>query len=213
MKRLFDPDTPLGRLLAAIAELAILNLMWVICSLPIVTVGAATTGLYRGCLGMVRDSGEKPWRLFLREFKASFRRSTLLWLMLLAALLLIGADLAIFSLWALPGKPLLLLVFLLSLLSWLVIASYAFPLTAQFDNNIRNTLKNAAIFGFGHPGKSLIILFLHVLPVLMYLLSPVLFWRFFIFWVLLGFAIVADVNSLLFQKIFDPYIPQKDACD
>lgn len=213
MKRFFDPDTPLMRLLSAVADLAIMNLFWLLCSLPIVTAGAATAGMYRGCLAMVRESGDKPWRLFWQEFKGSFRRSTALWLLLLGVLILIGADLAIFSVWALPGKPFLLLIFLLSLLCWLVIASYTFPLTAQFDNSIIGTLKNAAIFGFGHPLKTLIVVLLNLLPLLMYLLSPTVFWRFFIFWVLLGFAVVAYVNSILLRKIFDLYIPKKDACE
>lgn len=213
MKRFWDPDTPLMRLLAAVAELTILNLCWILLCLPVITAGAATTGLYRGCLGMIRETGEKPWRLFFREFRSSFCRSTVLWLILLGALALIGADLMIFSLWPLPGKPFLLLIFLLSLLFWLVIASYTFPLTAQFENTLWGTLKNAAIFGFGHPLVSLVIVLLNALPVIMLLLSPTVFWRFFIFWVLLGFGVVAYVNSLLFLKIFNPYIPKKDSCE
>jgi uncharacterized membrane protein YesL len=100
---------------------------------------------------------------------------------------------------------------LLGFLVWLVTAAYVFPLTAQFDNTIGRTIKNAWIFGFGRPLASLLIVSLNLLPVFMYLLSPTVFLRFFIFWLLLGFAVVAYVNSMLFTKIFAPYT--ETACE
>lgn len=208
MKRLFDPDTPLMRLLSQLAELAILNVLWVVCCVPLVTAGAATTGLYRAVLGMVREKGGAPWRLFLREFRGSFRRSTALWLILLGALALIGADLGLCYFWDFPGEILLLGLAPVVLLLWLGTAAYAFPLTAQFDNTVKGTLKNAVVLAVSHPLRSLAILFLDLLPLLMLLVSADTFWRFFMFWLLLGFGVTAYVNSLLFVRIFQPYIPE-----
>ena len=92
MKKLFDPDSPIMRFLTQAAELAWLNVLWVVCSLPVVTFGASTAALCTAVRNMIRENGRWNAAAFFRAFRDNFKKSTLLWLILLAALAFIGAD-------------------------------------------------------------------------------------------------------------------------
>ena len=46
LKGLFDMDNPFWRFMSLVADLIILNLLFVLCSIPIITIGASTTALY-----------------------------------------------------------------------------------------------------------------------------------------------------------------------
>ena len=85
MKKLFDPDSPILRFLTQAAELAWLNILWVVCSLPVFTLGASTAALCTAVRNMIRESGHWNSAAFFRAFRDNFKKSTLLWLILLAA--------------------------------------------------------------------------------------------------------------------------------
>ena len=69
-----------------------LNLLWMVCSLPIITVGASTTALYYACLKIVREEDFSAASLFFRSFKQNFKQATVLWLILLAAAVILAGD-------------------------------------------------------------------------------------------------------------------------
>ena len=50
MNRIFDMDNPLWRFLGKLADLMILNILFLLCSIPIFTIGASLTGVYYVCL-------------------------------------------------------------------------------------------------------------------------------------------------------------------
>ena len=55
MGGLFNYDNPIWRFVGRIWDLFILNLLWVLCSLPIVTFGASTTAMYYCTMKIARD--------------------------------------------------------------------------------------------------------------------------------------------------------------
>ena len=73
MKKLFDPDSPILRFLTQAAELAWLNILWVVCSLPVFTLGASTAALCTAVRNMIRESGH--WNLSLIHISEPTRRS------------------------------------------------------------------------------------------------------------------------------------------
>ena len=46
MNTLFSIDSPLGQKLTLMSNLVLLNLLWILCSLPVITMGAATSAMY-----------------------------------------------------------------------------------------------------------------------------------------------------------------------
>lgn len=77
MRNVFNMDSPLMRFLSWLADLVILNLCFLIGSLPLVTAGASLTALYSVCLKMVRNEESGIFTGFWKAWKANLRQSTL----------------------------------------------------------------------------------------------------------------------------------------
>lgn len=78
----FNPENSLWRFLGKLADLFILSGCWLLCSLPLVTIGSASIALYDAVAhGLRRDEGD-TYRRFFRTFRAELKRGiclTLLW--------------------------------------------------------------------------------------------------------------------------------------
>ena len=85
-------DSPFSQLLLKLCYSCYLNLIWFICCIPIVTIGASTTALYYTSLKIVRDEDHSLGRMFFHSFRENFRQSTVLWLILLAVGLFLAGD-------------------------------------------------------------------------------------------------------------------------
>ena len=205
MKKLFDPDSPIMRFLTQAAELAWLNILWVVCSLPVVTFGASTAALCSAVRNMIRDRGRWNAAAFFRAFRDNFKKSTLLWLILLAALALLGAD--VYILRALFPEQLFWLVLPgVCFALWLMVCIWVFPLTAIFENSLGNTLKNAVLFSVGYLPRTIIMAVLHLLPVILFAVSPAAFYGVSILWLLLLSAVTYYTDLWLMQKPFAPFL-------
>ena len=139
MKWFFDMDNPVMRTLSRAADLIVLNLLALLCSLPIVTAGAALTALFDQAIRLVRGEDYGVAKGFLRAFRLNFKTATLLWLLFLAAGLVIGLDYAA----ALTYVPVMRTAILALSLLLLAVLLYAFGLLARYENTVRGTLKNA----------------------------------------------------------------------
>ena len=80
MSKLFRMDSPLMRFLTKIADLMVLNILFCVTSIPLITIGASWTALYSVTLKMVRDEEGSVSRSYFRSFRQNFRQATLLWL-------------------------------------------------------------------------------------------------------------------------------------
>ena len=141
-------DSKFMTILNRIGELVILNICYLVCCIPIVTVGAAITGLYTVCFrfGTARERGALG--SFFRAFLANLKQGILLWLIGLA----VGLFSAYFALLFFTMGGVIhyaFIPFLVLLALCLVVFSYAFPLLSQFENTVAQTLKNAAILSLG----------------------------------------------------------------
>ena len=85
-------DKPWFSVLTKLTYSAYLNILWLICSLPIFTIGASTTALFYCTLKMAEDRDEGLTRMFFRAFRSNFKPATKLWLILLALGCFLGVD-------------------------------------------------------------------------------------------------------------------------
>ena len=142
-------DNVITRALSKICDMICLNVLWVICSIPIVTIGASTTALYTVMLKMVRNEEGYIFRGFFKAFKENFRQSTIMWLILLVTSIVCFIDFRVAGVIAgAPGTVLRGIFFLLGFFL-LAVMAYTFPLTARYENTIRATLRNAALLSLG----------------------------------------------------------------
>ena len=165
-EKIFNMDNAVWRAMAKVADLVIANLLFLVCSIPIVTIGASMTALYTVTLKMVDKSGGYVSKDFWSAFKSNFKQSTIIWLIMLAVGVFIAGDYYLVSqMVATVGKAVKYIVLILAFLYFMII-SYVFPLQSKFENTIVRTITNAAMMSIAHlvPWTILITL-VNVLPV------------------------------------------------
>lgn len=197
------------RLLDRLGNLVLLNVLYLLCCLPVVTIGAACTALYTVTLREARGDYRSVVSGFFTAFRKNFWKATLLWLFVVVFFVIFVVDLSLFSQLGAP-KFLRICLYATGILVSLMLP-HLFPLQARFENSLRMTLRNALALGIAKLPSTLLMLFLLALPLLVLYLSEALFWRLIMIWLLLGFALTAQINSVLLNRIYSKLIVQEDA--
>ncbi len=151
MKRLFDMENPLMQGLSIVADMMILNVLTLICSLPILTAGAALTAMNDVVIRIVRQEEGSVIRDYFKAFHANLKNGILLGIALLAAAGLLYFD----YLCALTYAPAMRYGIAAIAVLLLALALYAFALLARYENTLRQTVKNAAALSAGYFPRTL----------------------------------------------------------
>lgn len=202
-------DSPLMRFLTKIADLMVLNILFCVTSIPLITIGASWTALYSVTLKMVRDEEGSVSRSYFRSFRQNFRQATLLWLGVLVVLALLVLDIRVLNGMAGGTAPGLLRVGveILALLGIMVL-QYLFPSLARFEASLADTLKNACMMALAHLPKTALMTAAVVGAVWITLINNTTIAIGLMVWPLIGFALMAFGNSGILRKIFDNYVPK-----
>lgn len=207
MDTLFSPDSALMRGLTKVADVMILNLVFIATSVPVVTLGASLTAL--NFTGMRIGTGEcgSVTGDYFRSFRQNFRQGTVVAL----ALALLAAVLAAwygvitnFALGAVAELALLAVWYVLAF-SLATSALFAFPYVANFEGRTRDVLRNALLMSWKHLFTSLAALVFIALSVGVTVFYPQAA-GYGMLWLLIGFAGIAVVNGVLFTRVFRKYI-------
>lgn len=197
MGKMFNPDGKFSNLLNRIADFVVLGVLWLVCCLPVFTVGAATTALYYASLKLLDGKESYITKDFFRAFKLNFRQATILWLMALAvgAFLVFDAVLCYHK-----GFNVAFVAVAGLLVIYVLILLYLFPYLSKFYCTVPQAVKAALVMCFRHFGESVMLLAADVVIVLVATQLTAL--------IPLLPAIFAYVNALTFRRIFKKYIPQ-----
>lgn len=204
MQTLFSPDSKFMQAMSRIADLVLLNLVFLLCSLPVFTIGASLTAMYTVCFryGTARENG--TFRPFFEAFRANFRQATVLWLILLVCIGSSAFNAMLF--YVMPGgMHWLWIPCAVLLLLAVMILSYAFPLLSQFDSSCRRTLSNALVMSIGYLPRSLALVVLNAFPFVLILTDLYVFFQAGLIWFILYFAAAAYLGSRILKPVFAPY--------
>ena len=192
MRKLFDLDLPVVRAVGTLGTLMLLGFWWLLCCIPIFTVGASTAALYRVLFDLRQDKRASTGDFF-RAFRENFKKATVLWLLaLLGAAVLAAAYYGIALLEVNDASRLFLMIVLVALLIlWLFTLVYLFPLTAFFENSVKATIKNALLMSISHLRQTVVCVGMTLLPVAAVLISS--YW-----FVYLGFVWAFVLPGVLF---------------
>ena len=195
MKWFFDMNNPVMRTLSTLADIVILNLLTLLCSLPVVTGGAALAALNDACIRLVRGEDNELARDYFRAFKGNFKKATLAWLLFLLAAALLYID-YLAALAYVP--PLRVGIFAIALIE-LAIAFYFFALLARYENTLKATFQNAVRLAIGFFPRTLIMV-----------VFAVIFWLACFHWfnfgslvlILVGLSLPVYLNAALLDGVF-----------
>ena len=206
MNKLFNMDSPVMMGLSRMTDMVFLSVLWVVCCLPVITIGPSTTALYYVSMKLERKEDVKIAPAFFRAFKENFKQAVALNLIFLVVGIVLFLDYFYMSgVEGTYGTISSVCFFVMGI--WTLCAMfYAYPLQAQFFNTVRQTLINAALLSMRKFVTTIIVFVLNMLPVIVAFLSFEAFVRMAPIWILLAPGLIAAMCSKLFVKLFDPFL-------
>ena len=166
--RLFSYDSKFSQIMLKLCYGCYLNLLWMVCSLPVFTAGAATAALYDVTLRLAREEEPPLTSRFFKAFREDFRQATILWLILLGVGALLGADgyilyrLSKGTTGVVPVVCTLgLALIIAAAIAYVIVLLYVFPLVASVKNTNWAMLKNALLIGIHYLFCTILVFAIH----------------------------------------------------
>lgn len=199
-------DNVIVRILTKIFDLILLNVLFIICSLPVITVGASMTALYAVLLKMAENEEGYIARGFLSAFRKNFRQSTIVWIILLIIGALIAMDFTIVL--RLRGiiRNIVFILILIVALFYAMEIIFIFPLIAKFENTIIQMFKNAILIPAAKLPVAVMIMLIVTMCILVTLLNQTTILYGAIIWNVIGVSLVGYAISFLLNIIFCPFV-------
>ena len=166
--KFFSYESIFSQLLLKICYSCYLNLLWFVCSLPVVTIGAATTALYYTSLKVIRGEESSLTQQFFHSFRENFKQATVLWLIMAGIGLFLAGDgyilyhLRLSSSGALAVLwTVILAIVIAAAIVWVIELLFLFPLIASVSNDNRSMLKNAFLIGTHYLFATILVFAVH----------------------------------------------------
>ena len=204
---IFSSDGWFARIFGTIGDIIVVNILFIICSIPIFTMGASMSAMYYTLLKKQR-TGETGGiiKLFFKGFKDNFKKSTIAWLLFLLIAFVFSLD---FNLFGKGGpqenKP----MYYTSVIFFILIcfiAIYLFPVISAFENSLKNLIIQSIYMAAKNFIFTILIMILYTLPAYFLLASPQVFMVGIFILIVCGFGLIAYVSSFMFIKAFSPYL-------
>ena len=198
MNKIFGLDSPLIQFLNKVADLMWLNILTMLCCIPVVTIGVSLTSAHYVALKMKRNEEGYISKEFFKAFKMNFKQSTLIWLIIMVIAAVIGADLYIIKEMDL-GIPEFLQVAIMAIgILVLFMTVWVFPMQAKFINTLSKTMKNAFALSVIQIPKTILMIILYVAPPFL----CIWFMQIFPIYFVLGISLPVYVSAILYNKVF-----------
>lgn len=168
--KLFSVDGGIYKFMTSLFTIFKVNMLWLLCSLPIVTIGAATIAAYDVTLKMVDDEEGYVARQFFKAFKANLKKGIPLGVLNLACIYITWLDFSLFE--QFKDNPIILLIMgILALIVFTLAFLYSYPLQARYENTIFRTLENSFNISIRYFGRTLFLLFIVIVELI------IIFWN------------------------------------
>ncbi|MBO4416400.1 MAG: YesL family protein [Lachnospiraceae bacterium] len=197
--RIFNMDSPLVRFIFRVRDLFILNLLTLLCMIPVFTAGPALKALAFTSLKIVRDEDGNIVKTYFKNFKMNFGQTVLFGIVCIIMIAVGFGDIfamyyyhAVFPVYLMI--PAVLAVFVVfGILVW------AIPMQGRFLNPIGATFKNAFWAMLVKLPKTLLMLIAFtIVPSLYFFVSG----NFFPLILMFGLSFPAYINAILYEPFF-----------
>ncbi len=201
--RFFNFDNPLFQAINKIVDCLYLSLLWVLFSIPLVTIGASTSAAYYVANKVLRHGRGYVFQQFWQSFKSSFKQGLAAWLIYVALMIILLLDIRLIGMF-LSGAPLLIFrsVFLLMMLVLVMMAQYVFPYIARFTLPLKKIISNSLLLAIRHLPWTILLVLLSVVCILLPMIIP--------FALFITPCVWAILASLILERIFKRYMTEED---
>ena len=205
---MFRYDSKFWSVAGVVGDVVVINILFIISCIPIITIGAAVSAMYTVMRKLVKKEEGYLVRNYFKALKENMKKSTIIWMIFFILFVLIYADLRIVkeNMGNSTSFSMAIGFFLVSFLLALAICIYALVLQSGYENTVKNTIKNATILMLVQLPWTIIILITTLSPVLVLFILPQLYGTIFLGMFIGWFSGIALINSLIFNRIFDKMI-------
>jgi len=195
-------ENPFFRFVGRVTDLVWLNILTLVCCIPVFTAGAALSAMYHVLIRLALKEEITVTRPFFREFKANFKNATKVWMPALFILVVMLANASLIERGVLSAYPRLLIVagVAIGIIVALVVMflNYYFAMISRYDNEFKQYVKNALLMMIAYFPRSLCMLVIWVSPLAFMMLSD----YFLLLWFLYGLSFPGYVNAMLLGSLF-----------
>lgn len=184
--------------LGKMADMMWLNILTLICCIPIITAGASLTALHYMALKIVRNEECYITRGFFKSFKENFKQATIIWLLMLVVIILLVGDFLIMKYSGLEFSKVLQIIIVAVGVLFTFTAMFVFPVLAKFDNTTWRTIKNAFLMSIMQFPKTILMVILFAIPPVVFVLFP----QVIPIVIMFGFSLPAWLSAKLYNKFF-----------
>lgn len=197
--KFLHPDSKFMYYAFKFSDLVTLNILFIVCSLPILTIGASLSAMHYVLLGILRDNLDHGIAYsFFKSFRANFKQGTAIWLLYLLIGCIIAFDLYLFQIGILTLSP--IVKYIIYIVGFIMLCSmnWVFILQSRYTNPILATIRNSFLFCVFHFWDTLLMTAFICVPFILVILSsstiPVIF--------ICGFAVCGILQTFFYNRIF-----------
>lgn len=211
MGRFFNLDSPLMRFLSRTFDVMMLNIFFIICSLPVFTIGASLSALHYCCLKMKEPDEGYVWRNFFKSFKTNFKQGIPLGLMMLfLGLILLMEHRAASRMTGASVRVVQIMIYMAAVL-WYMVLAWMFALQSRFVNSVGHTIKNALLLTIAKAPRSIAMVLIVIAELVIVLKSPAIVLSYSVLWMIMfGFAVQVLINTQLQYPVIKELMPKED---
>lgn len=199
MKDVFDFNNPVMSFLSKLADLMILNVITLICCVPIVTVGASLSSMYYVLLRLRQEETSFVTKDFFHAFRQNLKQGIILWILYLAAIIALAAEYYLIFVARIPelvevryGVYLFTALVLISL-------TWSFVLLSRYNNSFGRVIINSYFIGFTHFVRTIMMALLMMSPIALILIypaaTPII--------LVIGITLPCYLQTFFFIKVFE----------
>lgn len=203
MSRILAPDSGFMLFLSKLFDILIISLFFLVCCIPIVTIGPAFCALYASTRRVIVKREGYVAKEFFHSFRINLGQGVIVWIIQFLILLLMGINIFYTSTtWKDMIGVIATGVYFAVICIILILSGYLFPILSRFECKGKKLISSAAMMAVAHPGASVIMLFLQVIFYLLLVASYAMF-PLLLFFLPVGYAVL---QQRILEKIFVQYM-------
>ena len=206
-KNLFRPDSQLMITMSNITDCIFLSLFWLLCCIPVITLGASFAALYDATFRALRQGEKNSWKRFLHVLRTNWKTGIVPGFVVVLVMMIVGLGLIQFWNGAVAGSISMLLFAAVAFLAVLVlgIVSLVLPILSRFENGVFSILRNAFLLGLANLPRTLVLGIVNAVTIFLCLV--------YVFPLFFLPSLSCLLGSWLIEPMFKPFMEEDEAAE
>lgn len=212
MKNIFSHEGALFRITERMGNLILLNLLYLLFCIPVVTIGPATAALHYVTLKYAADEEDRVWAPFIHSFRQNLKQGMIVGVITTVVGVFLAFDLYWIYQMVSAGQAfdkVVLILVSLACIVYLMMTAYIYPLLARYDNSIKQMFRTSIILAIRHLPATLSMAVISAAPIVLLMYTPTTFMLSLTFYFFIGYAAIAFLQDKLMNRIFWQYTPRE----